>query len=132
MDNQASTHAPQLRLTIAISAGVNLLIGLAFLVGPELGIRLWPSPLPREMMRLAGLIVLTNGVGATLITRQSIWEHPRVLRMIALVYLLVVCLGLFMHALPDGAPPVFWIHLGIHTLFLVPAAYFLWKYEQAR
>jgi len=132
MDKKALTNAPQLRFTLAISAGLNLLIGLAFLVGPELGIRLWPSPLPREMMRLAGLMVLTNGVGAALIIRQSIWEHPRVLWMIALVYLLVVCLGLFLHALPDGAPPVFWIHLAINTLFLVPAAFFLWRSERAR
>jgi hypothetical protein len=126
------TQPPQLRLTIAFSAGLNLLIGAAFLFGPELGIRLWPSPLPREMMSFAGLIVLTNGVGAAMMIRRSTWQHPSVLLVVGLVYSLAIFLGLVIHVLPDGAPPVFWVYLAINTLFLVPAAYFFWQYERAR
>ena len=125
------THTPQLRFTIAVSAGLNLLIGVAFLFGPELGITLWPSPLPREMMHFAGSIVLTNGIGAAMIVRRSTWEHPQVLLAIGLVYSLAIFVGIFIHVLPDGAPPVFWVYLAINTLFLVPAAYFFWRYRQA-
>ena len=125
------TQAPQLRFTIAISAGLNLLIGVAFLFGPELGITLWPSPLPREMMLFAGTIVLTNGIGAAMMIRRSTWEHPQVLLVIGLVYSLAIFLGVFIHVLPDGAPSVFWVYLAINTLFLVPAAYFFWRYRQA-
>jgi hypothetical protein len=132
MDKKALTNAPQLRFTLAISAGLNLLIGLAFLVGPELGIRLWPSPLPREMMRFVGSIVLANGIGAAMIVRKPTWENARVLVAVALVYGVAVLLSLAVDLLTAGAPFVFWVYLIINTFFLLPAAYFFWRYEQAR
>jgi hypothetical protein len=42
-----------------------------------------------------------------------------------------VFLGLFIDLVAAGAPAVFWVYLIINTLFLVPAAYFFWKNEQA-
>ena len=132
MNNNTWTHAPQLRLTIAISAGLNLLIGLAFLFGPELGITLWPSPLLLNAMHFAGFIVLTNGIGAALIIWHSIWKHPRVLLAVAVVYSLAIFLGLFFNVFANGAPPVLWTYLAINTLLLIPAAYFLWRNERTR
>jgi hypothetical protein len=122
---------PLLRFIIAFAAGLNLLIGLAFFFGPELGITLWPSPLPREMMRFTGSIVLANGIGAAMIVRRPTWENARVLVAVALVYGLAVFLGLFIDLVAAGAPAVFWIYLIINTLFLIPAAYFFWRYEQS-
>lgn len=122
---------PLLRFTIAFAAALNLLIGLAFFFGPELGINLWPSPLPREMMRFTGSIVLANGIGAAMIARKPTWENARVLVAVALVYGVAVFLGLFIDLIAAGAPAVFWVYLIINTFFLIPAAYFFWKYEQS-
>jgi hypothetical protein len=124
--------APPLRLIIAISAALNLLIGLLFLFGPELGFAVWPSPLPREMMRFIGSIVVANGVGAAMIFRKPTWENARVLIAVALVYGAIVFFGLLVDLLTAGAPAIFWIYLAINTLFLLPAGYFFWKYERAR
>ena len=132
MNTQQLMLAPLLRLTIAIAAGLNLLIGLAFLLGPELGITLWPSPIPREMMRFVGSIVLANGIGAAMIVRKPSWENARVLVAVALVYGGVVFLGLLIDLVAAGAPPVFWIYLIINTFFLIPAAYFFWRYEHTQ
>jgi hypothetical protein len=132
MDNKPLMLAWPLRITITIAAALNLLIGLVFLLGPELGFVLWPSPLPREMMRFVGSIVLANGIGAAMIVRQPTWENARVLVAVALVYGVLVLLGLVVDLLTAGAPFVFWVYLIINTFFLLPAAYFFWRYEQAR
>jgi hypothetical protein len=121
-----------LRFTIAIAAAINFLIGLIFLFGPELRFVLWPSPLPREMMRFIGAIVFANGIGAAMIVRRPTWENARVLIAVAIVYGTLIFLGLILDLLTAGAPPIFWIYLIINTLFLIPAGYFFWKYERAR
>jgi hypothetical protein len=123
--------APLLRFTIAFAAALNLLIGVLFFFGPELGITLWPSPLPREMMRFTGSIVFANGIGAAMIFRRPTWENARVLVAVALVYGVAVFFGLFIDLIAACAPPIFWIYLIINTFFLIPAAYFFWKYEQS-
>jgi hypothetical protein len=133
MNTKPLMLAPLLRLTIAFAAVLNLLIGLLFFFGPELGITLWPSPspLPREMLRFTGSIVLANGIGAAMIVHRPTWENARVLVAVALVYGVAVFLGLSIDLLAAGAPSIFWIYLIINTLFLFPAAYFFWKYEQS-
>jgi hypothetical protein len=132
MNTKPLMLAPLLRITITIAAVLNLLIGLLFLFGPELGFVLWPSPLPREMMRFVGAIVLANGIGAAMIVRRPTWENARVLIAVALIYGVVVFFGLIVDLLAAGAPFVFWIYLVINTLFLIPAGYFFWQYEHAR
>jgi len=131
MDTKKLMLAPLLRITITIAAALNLLIGLFFLLGPELGFVLWPSPLPREIMRFIGSIVFANGIGAGMIARRPTWENSRVLIAVALVYGTLIFLSLIVDLLAAGAPSIFWIYLVINTLFLFPAAYFFWKYERA-
>ena len=131
MDTKPLLLAPLLRLVIAFAAALNLLIGLMFFFGPELGITLWPSPLPREMMRFTGSIVFANGIGAAMIVRRPTWENARVLVAVALVYGAAVFFGLFVDLIAAGAPPIFWIYLVINTFFLLPAGYFFWKFEQS-
>jgi hypothetical protein len=122
---------PLLRFTITIAAAINFLIGLIFLFGPELNFILWPSPLPREIMRFIGAIVFANGVGAAMIVRRPTWENARVLIAVAIVYGTLIFLSLIFDLLTADAPPIFWIYLIINTLFLIPAVYFFWKYERA-
>src|SRR5688500_14110952 len=132
MNTKTLMLAPLLRFTIGIAAALNFLIGLVFLLGPELGFILWSSPLPREMMRFIGSIVLANGIGAAMVVRKPTWENARVLIAVALVYGTLIFLSLILDLLTAGAPAVFWIYLAINTLFLVPAAYFFWTYERGR
>jgi hypothetical protein len=132
MEKKSLMLAPLLRFAIALAAVTNLVIGLLFLFGPELGFALWPSPLPREIMRFIGAIVVGNGVGAALIFRKPTWENARVLIAVAFVYAALVSLSLLVDLLTVGAPALFWIYLAVNTVFLLPAGYLFWQYEHAR
>jgi hypothetical protein len=122
---------PWLRTAIAVTAAIDLIIGLAFLFGPELNLTLWPTPIPPILMRFIGSIVLANGVGAAMIVRQATWEGARVLVAVALVYGIVVFIALLYHLLLGSAPAVFWIYTILDVIFLGPIAYIYWRYETA-
>ena len=117
----------------SIIATIELVIGLAFLLGPEMGITLWPSPISPVLMRFIGSIILANGVGAALMVRQGTWEGARVLFMVALVYGGVILIALLYHLLfLEGTNPVFWGYVALDAVFLVPIAYIYWTQERVR
>ncbi|HLU08347.1 MAG TPA: hypothetical protein VK003_01665 [Oceanobacillus sp.] len=117
----------------SITATIDLVIGLAFLLGPEMGITLWPSPISPVLMRFIGSIILANGVGAALMVRQGTWEGARVLFMVALVYGVVILIALLYHLLfLEGTNPVFWGYVALDAVFLVPIAYIYWTQERVR
>ena len=121
-----------LRRAVAVTAVLDLIIGLAFLLGPELGLTLWPTPIAPILMRFIGSIVFANGVGAALIARQGTWEGARVLFTVALVYGVAILIALLYHLLfLGGAAPVFWIYAIVDAIFLVPIAYIYWVYERS-
>ncbi len=119
-----------LRLAVGLTMLINLLVGLAFLLGPELGVTLWPTAIPPVLMRFIGAIVVANGVGAALIARRGTWEHARALFVVALVYGAVVLVALLYHLVLKGAPALFWGYVALDALFLVPIAAIVWRYEQ--
>jgi hypothetical protein len=123
--------SPLLRRAVYVTAVIDLVIGLLFLFGVELGLTLWPSPIPPVLMRFIGAIIVGNGVGAWLTSRQGTWEGARVIFTIALVYGLVILVGLLYHLLLGTANSVFWIYALVDALFLVPILYIYWTYEQA-
>ena len=130
-----STHQPlpaPLRTAIAVAALFNVLIGLAFLFGPELNLNLWPTPIGVELKRFIGSIVLANGIGAAMIVRRGTWENARVLMMVALIYGLAVLVMLCYDLIRGVADPFFWIYITVDAIFLVPVAYIYWLYERAR
>jgi len=120
-----------LRLAISATAAIDLLIGLAFLLGPELSLTLWPTAISPVLMRFIGAIILANGVGALLIVRQATWEGARVLFTVALVYGLAVLVGLLYHLLRGAADPLFWGYVVVDAIFLVPIAWIYWAHERA-
>ena len=132
MNTKVLALAPLLRSTIAIAAALNLLIGLLFLFGPELEFVLWPSPIPRELMRFIGAIVLANGIGAAMIVRRPTWENARVLIAVALVYGILVFFGLIIDLLTTDIPRIFWLYAIFDGIFSFPAGYFFWRYERTR
>ena len=75
--------SPGIRAAVLVTAGIDLVIGLLFLLGPELGVTLWPKPIAPLLMRFIGSIVLANGVGAWMVVRQGTWEGARVLFTVA-------------------------------------------------
>ena len=120
-----------LRLAIGATAAIDLLIGLAFLLGPELSLTLWPTAISPVLMRFIGAIVLANGVGAWLIVRQGTWEGARVLFTVALVYGLAVLLGLLYQLQRGAADPLFWGYVAVDAIFLIPIAWIYCSHEGA-
>ena len=124
-----------LRIAVAVTAVIDLAIGLAFLFGPELtrsGVVLWPSDVSPILMRFIGSIVFANGVGAALIVQQGTWEGARVLFTVAWVYGVVILFALLYHLLVAGAPSLFWGYVIVDAIFLAPILYIYWTYERGR
>ncbi len=125
-----SLSAP-LRAAISIAALLNVLIGLAFLFGPELKLNLWPAPVSGELKRFIGAIILANGIGAVMIVRRGTWENARVLMMLALIYGAAVFVMLLFDLVRGIANPFFWIYITVDAIFLVPVAYIYWLHERS-
>jgi hypothetical protein len=115
-----------------VTAVIDLVIGLAFLFAPELGINLWPTPISPVLTRFIGGIIVANGVGAWMAARQNTWEGARVLFTVALVYGIVILVALPYHLLVGNAPSVLWIYWVVDVIFLVPIGYTYWVNERAR
>lgn len=123
--------SPLVRGAIAATVVIDLVVGLIFLLGPELGVTLWPTPIAPLLMRFIGAIVLGNGVGAALIVRRNTWESARALFAVALMYGAAVLVALLYHLLiKGGAAPVFWFYLVIDALFLLPIVAVFWTHER--
>ena len=120
-----------LRVAVAATAAIDLLIGLAFLFAPELGLTLWPTAIAPVLSRFIGSIIVANGVGAWLVVRQGTWEGARVLFAVALVYGVVVLVALLYHLLMGDRALFFWIYAAVDAIFLGPIAYIYWKYERS-
>jgi len=123
------TLGPMLRAAIVVAAAIDLLLGLAFLLGPAWGLTLWPTPIPVVLMGFIGAIVLANGVGALMIVRRPTWENARILFTVALIYGLVVLIALLYHLLA-GAARIFWIYVALDAVFLIPICAIIWNYER--
>jgi hypothetical protein len=126
------TFGPGLRAAIASTAVIDLLVGLAFLLGPELGLTLWPTPVPLALMRFIGSIIFANGVGALMIVRWPSWENARTLFTVALVYGILVLIGLLYQLLAIGGAPILWAYVVVDIIFLVPIGAIFWAYERSR
>src|SRR5688572_18778016 len=82
----AVTLPAHVRWTLLGATVLNGVIGLLFLLGPELRLTPWPSPISPVLTRFIGAIILGNAIGAAVATRQGTWEGARVLFYVAAVY----------------------------------------------
>ncbi|HEX9926363.1 MAG TPA: hypothetical protein VGD99_27150 [Anaerolineae bacterium] len=119
-----------LRGAILVTTVINVLVGLAFLLGPELGLMLWPTPIAPILMRFIGSIVFANGIGAAMIAQRGTWEGARVLFMVALIYGVIILVALLYHLLFLAAPALFWIYVGLDAIFLGPIVTIFWVYDR--
>ena len=125
--------AAPLRRLISLAALINFIVGITFLLAPEIGLPnfLWPSPIPPVLMRFIGAIVIGNGVGAALIARWGDWRSARALFAVAFVYGLIVLIALLYHLLTGTAAPLFWGYVIVDAIFLIPIGYIYWQNEMA-
>lgn len=108
------------------------MVGLGYLFGPELGLTLWPTPVPAVLMRFIGSIILGNAVGAWMISRQGTWEGARALFAVALVYGAIILPALLYHLILGTAPAVLWMYAMVDALFLGPIIYIFLKFERTK
>jgi hypothetical protein len=121
----------RLKQVLMATAGINLIIGLAFLFAPEVGWTPWPTPISPVLIRFIGAIIIGNGVGSFVAARQGTWEGARVLFTVALVYGAVVLLVVPIQMLLGESHGSIWIYVLVDALFLGPIAYVFWEYERS-
>jgi hypothetical protein len=121
----------RLKQILMATAGINLIVGLAFLLAPELGWTPWPTPISPVLVRFIGAIVIGNGVGSFVAARQGTWEGARVLFTVALVYGAVVLIAVPIQMLLGQSHGSIWVYVAADALFLGPIAYVFWSYERS-
>lgn len=126
---QARLLSGRLKQILMVTGGINLIVGLAFLLAPELGWTPWPTPISPVLVRFIGAIIIGNGVGSLVAARQGTWEGARVLFTVALVYGAVVLVAVPIQMLLGESHDSIWIYVGVDALFLGPIAYVFWSYE---
>lgn len=121
----------RLKQILMATAGINLIVGLAFLLAPETGWTPWPTPISPVLTRFIGAIIIANGVGTVVAIRQGTWEGARVLFTVALVYGAVVLVAVPIQMLLGESHGSVWVYIAADALFLGPIAYVFWSYERA-
>jgi hypothetical protein len=121
----------RLKRILMVTAGINLIVGLAFLVAPETDWTPWPTPISPVLVRFIGGIIVANGVGTVVAARQGTWEGARVLFTVALVYGAVVLVAVPIQMLLGESHGSVWIYVAADALFLGPIAYVFRTYERS-
>ena len=114
---------------LALIAGIlNLIVGLAFFLLPELQFPLWPVDISPILTRFIGAIIIGNGVGAVWLSTEHEWAHVRPLALVAVVYGTLVALALLYHLIWLHAAAFFWLYFSFDVPFLL-AFYGLFIYH---
>ena len=123
--------SPGLRRVLYGTAVIDLVIGLLFLLDPELDSAPWPKPIAPVLVRFIGSIVIANAAGLVVAARQGTWEGARALFAVASVYGLVALVAVTAQLLsaPDGQG-VLWIYVAVLVVFLGPIAVLIARYER--
>jgi hypothetical protein len=120
------------RITIALTALINLTVGFLFIIGPEIGLTLWPSAISSTLMRFIGGIIFANGIGAAMVMWNGKWENARVLFTIALAYGVIVLLALPIDLLIYQKDLILWGYVVLDAIFLIPIGGIFLFYEYKR
>jgi hypothetical protein len=106
--------------SLALVAGIlNIIIGLAFFLQPELRLPLWPVDISPVLDRFIGAIIIGNGVAAIQLSREQEWARVRPLALVATTYGTLVALALLYHLLFLNAQPIFWLYFVFDVPFLL-------------
>ncbi|MDQ4148405.1 MAG: hypothetical protein M3164_00170 [Actinomycetota bacterium] len=124
--------SPLLKRALVATALINVVVGVLFLLGPEIGVTLWPSPISPVLTRFIGAIILGNAAGAWMVSRAPSWEEARALFYVALVYGALVLLTVPPQLLTGRTDRSLWIYVVFTAVFIVPLAIVVWRYERGR
>ena len=113
------------------AALLNGVIGALFLLGPELRLTPWPSPVSPVLTRFIGAIILGNAVGAYLAVRQGTWEGARVLLYVAAVYGLLTLVFVPWAILTANVDQLLWVYVAIGAVAEVLVLLVLFRMETA-
>jgi hypothetical protein len=111
-------------------AAINLVVGVLFLLDPELGTAPWPTPIAPVLVRFIGAIVVGNAAGAAVVAKQATWEGARALFAVALAYGVVALAFVAYQLASEGGPSSLWIYVAVDAVFVVPVAALAWSYER--
>lgn len=134
----AESQPPQIwlpvRLLIILAAVVDLFVGFLFLIGPELGFTLWPSPVSSTLSRFIGAIIFANGIGAAMVVWNGKWENARILFTVSLLYGVLILFFLPFDLLFYKKDLILWGYVAVDATFLLPisAIYLFYEFKRFR
>jgi hypothetical protein len=123
-----------LRAVVGLAAVINVFVGFMFIIGPEIGVTLWPSAVSSTLSRFIGGIIFANGVGSAMVVWNGKWENARVLFTVALTYGVIILLALPIDLLLYQKDLILWGYVVVDALFLFPigAIYLFYEYKRWR
>ena len=110
---------------------LNGVIGALFLLGPELRLTPWPSPVSPVLTRFIGAIILGNAVGAYIAARQDTWEGARVLFYVAAVYGFLTVVFVPWAILTAAVDQLLWAYVAVGAVFEIAVLVILFRMETA-
>ena len=126
---QALALPVHVRWTLLGAMVLNGVIGLLFLLGPELRLTPWPSPISPVLTRFIGAIILGNAVGAAIAARQGTWEGARVLFYVAAVYGMLTVIFVPWAILTASVDQALWAYVVVGTIFEIGVVVLLIQME---
>jgi hypothetical protein len=120
-----------IKITLALAASIDLVLGLLIFFTPELEVSVWITPIAPLLSRFVGAIVAASGVGIFIAIAWGTWEGVRAQFVAGFVYGAMVLMALLL-ALLQGANPIFGVYAAINVGYLVPIALIFLAHERAR
>jgi hypothetical protein len=120
-----------IKITLALAASIDLVLGLLIFFTPELEVSVWITPIAPLLSRFVGAIVAASGVGIFIAIAWGTWEGVRAQFVAGFVYGAMVLVALLL-ALLQGANPIFGVYAAINVGYLVPIALIFLAHERAR
>jgi hypothetical protein len=120
-----------IKITLALAATIDLVLGLLIFFTPELEVSVWITPIAPLLSRFVGAIVAASGVGIFIAIAWGTWEGVRAQFVAGFVYGAMVLMALLL-ALLQGANPIFGVYAAINVGYLVPIALIFLAHERAR
>jgi hypothetical protein len=124
-------RSSSIKITLALAASIDLVLGLLIFFTPELEVSVWITPIAPLLSRFVGAIVAASGVGIFIAIAWGTWEGVRAQFVAGFVYGAMVLVALLL-ALLQGANPIFGVYAAINVGYLVPIALIFLAHERAR
>ena len=116
--------SPGLRTTFLFHAIVALLLGLAYLLIPDMIGSFLNWDMSDSAYRTLGAAMTAIGVSSWLSYRASLWGEVRIVVQFEIVWTVLLALVSAWALLTGLIPPVGWLNFGVAVLFAIVFSYF--------